>query len=68
MNPVMISRVVAGRLTAFTRNLVLGAAALVITVFTLSSTSCATSKGFGQDVQKVGGKIEQAAERTGGAD
>jgi predicted small secreted protein len=32
------------------------------------STSCATTRGFGQDLQKVGDRIETRAERTGGAD
>ncbi len=29
--------------------------------------SCATTKGFGQDLQKVGGKLESRADATGGA-
>lgn len=31
-----------------------------------ASTSCATTRGFGQDLQKVGGKLEAEAEATGG--
>ncbi len=31
------------------------------------STSCATTKGFGQDLQKVGNKLENQADETGGA-
>jgi len=31
------------------------------------STSCSTTKGLGQDLQKVGGKIEDRANATGGA-
>ena len=30
------------------------------------STSCSTTKGFGQDLQKVGDRIETRAESTGG--
>lgn len=30
---------------------------------TLAATSCATTRGFGQDVQKVGDKIERKASR-----
>lgn len=31
------------------------------------STSCSTTKGFGQDLQKVGNRIENRADATGGA-
>jgi predicted small secreted protein len=31
------------------------------------STSCATTKGFGQDLQKVGNRLENQADATGGA-
>lgn len=40
------------------------ALALFATVF---STSCAATKGFGQDLQKVGNRIENRADATGGA-
>ena len=30
------------------------------------STSCSTTKGFGQDLQKLGNKLENEAEATGG--
>jgi len=30
------------------------------------SVSCNTTRGFGQDLQKVGEKMEERAERTGG--
>ncbi len=36
-------------------------------VATVLSTSCATSRGFGKDLQKVGDKIESKADETGGA-
>jgi|GEM_PF-3371897 entericidin A len=29
-------------------------------------SSCNTSRGFGQDLQKVGGNITQSADQTGG--
>lgn len=45
------------------RILILPAAAAGI----LLSASCAASRGFGQDLQKLGGKIEQRADETGGA-
>lgn len=31
------------------------------------SSSCATTKGFGQDLQKVGNRLENQADSTGGA-
>ncbi|MES2474758.1 MAG: entericidin A/B family lipoprotein [Verrucomicrobiota bacterium] len=46
------------------RKLALITAAALGTVF---STSCATTKGFGQDLQKVGNKLENEANATGGA-
>ena len=30
--------------------------------------SCATTKGFGQDLQKVGNRLESRADATGGAE
>jgi predicted small secreted protein len=42
-------------------------AALVIAAFaTLAATSCSATKGFGQDLQKVGNKLENRADATGG--
>jgi predicted small secreted protein len=32
------------------------------------SSSCATTKGFGQDLQKVGNRLETRADETGGAE
>lgn len=31
------------------------------------STSCSTTRGFGQDLQKVGNRLETRADATGGA-
>ena len=67
MNPVIISKVVCSRMSSLNRHVVLGFALIATTAFALAGTSCATSKGFGRDVQKVGDKIETAADRTGGA-
>ncbi len=33
---------------------------------TALATSCATTRGFGQDLQKVGNNLENQAESTGG--
>lgn len=38
-------------------------AAGAATILAFASSSCATSKGFGKDVEKVGDKIQNAAER-----
>ncbi len=43
------------------------AAALLVLLATVFSTSCAATKGFGQDLQKVGNRIENRADATGGA-
>ncbi|MBX3741840.1 MAG: entericidin A/B family lipoprotein [Akkermansiaceae bacterium] len=67
MNPVVISKTAANQLSNFNRTLLCGFALMVTAAFALSTTSCATSKGFGRDVKKVGNKIENAADRTGGA-
>jgi predicted small secreted protein len=41
---------------------------LVLSAVTASvlCSSCATSRGFGRDLQKVGDKIETKADETGG--
>jgi len=44
-------------------------ALMLIAMFSVGTLSaCNTTKGFGQDVEKVGDKIEGAAEDTGGTD
>ncbi len=67
MNPIFLPKVICTQSSAANRFFVLGFAFLATAAFALSTTSCATTKGFGQDVEKVGGKIEKAADRTGGA-
>jgi entericidin B len=67
MNPIFLSRVVCAKPSATNRFFILGFAFLATAAFALSTTSCATTKGFGRDVEKVGDKIERAADRTGGA-
>jgi predicted small secreted protein len=46
-----------------TAHLILSALSALGFAFT---TSCATTKGFGQDLQKVGSRLENRAEATGG--
>ena len=42
-------------------------ALLLLALFSVGTlTACNTVKGAGQDVQKAGGKLEDAADRTGG--
>lgn len=67
MNPIMISKIASRKISLFKQHIVLVAAMMVMAAFAFSSTSCATSRGFGRDVKKVGNKIERAADRTGGA-
>ena len=44
-------------------------ALMLLALFSVGTlTACNTTKGFGQDVEKVGDKIEGAAEDTGGTD
>lgn len=44
-------------------------ALMLIAMFSVGTLSaCNTTKGFGQDVEKVGDKIEGAADDTGGTD
>lgn len=44
-------------------------ALLLLALFTAGTfTACNTVRGAGQDVQKVGEKVEEAAEETGGTD
>lgn len=42
-------------------------ACLLMLAPALASTSCGTARGFGQDLQKVGNRIETKADETGGA-
>lgn len=39
----------------------------LIAIAAAFSSSCATTRGFGQDLQKVGDKLEREADATGGA-
>jgi predicted small secreted protein len=67
MNPVLISKVAFTKTSAANRHLTMGLAVLATAAFAFASTSCATTKGFGHDVKKVGNKIEHKASETGGA-
>jgi predicted small secreted protein len=67
MNPVLISKTVFTKSATANRHVTMGLAVLATAAFALASTSCATTKGFGHDVKKVGNKIENKAAQTGGA-
>jgi predicted small secreted protein len=63
MNPIIISKTNChtSRTSSFRRfALTTGAALLVVAG---ASSSCSTAKGFGQDVEKTGDKIQNAASR-----
>ena len=62
MNPILIANTTCRNSNASTRLFVIvaGAALLVVAGF---SSSCGTARGFGQDVEKTGDKIQNAASR-----
>ena len=63
MNPILISKPTcsASKNATFRRMaLVAGASAILLAG---ASSSCSTAKGFGQDVEKTGDKIQDAAVR-----
>lgn len=64
MNPILLFRSSACRLKS-NRSLAIPAwfFGLVLGVATLGLSSCRTAQGFGQDVEHVGDKIEDAATR-----
>ena len=44
-------------------------AVMLLAMFSIGTlTACNTVKGAGQDVQKAGEKVEDAADKTGGTD
>ena len=43
-------------------------AVLLLVAFCLPLAACNTTKGFAKDLQKVGEKMEGAADETGGTD
>jgi len=61
MNPIYLNKTVSCASTKSpVRWFVIAASAAMI--IALGASSCATSKGFGQDVEKVGDKIQNAAD------
>lgn len=67
MNPILISKSNCHTSKKANSVLTLCLAGVATAAFAIASTSCATTKGFGRDVQKVGDKIERKADQTGGA-
>ena len=66
MHPILISRRFLSKNSKVRRGVfgLLGLSAA--SAFTFATSSCATTKGFGQDLQKVGQKVETEAVQTGG--
>jgi predicted small secreted protein len=64
MNPILISKAICRKSTVASNVLTVCLAAVATAAFAMASTSCATTKGFGRDVQKVGDKIERQADRA----
>lgn len=65
MNPILISKSNC-RTSKTNKVLTLCLAGVATAALAVASTSCSTTKGFGRDVEKVGDKIQGAADRTGG--
>ncbi len=63
MSPILISKTRCQTATkpSFRRALLLTGASLILIAG--ASTSCNTTRGFGQDVEKTGDKIQEAAAR-----
>lgn len=66
MNPILISKSHCRSSKKANSVLTLCLAGVATAAFAIASTSCSTTKGFGRDVEKVGDKIQGAADRTGG--
>lgn len=63
MNPILISKTnckSSGKFS-FRRTALLTGASLIL--IASASSSCSTARGFGQDVEKTGDKIQNAATR-----
>jgi predicted small secreted protein len=61
MNPILITFSQCNAGTRLAGRLLFLAA--VILAFAAGSTSCSTTRGFGQDIETTGGKIQEAATR-----
>ena len=68
MHPILISRRFHSTKSKMRRR-VLGLLGLsAASAFTFTTSSCATTKGFGEDLQKMGEKVEAQAVETGGTE
>ncbi|MBK1883478.1 entericidin A/B family lipoprotein [Luteolibacter pohnpeiensis] len=68
MHPIFISHQFSSHKSKMRRR-ALGLLALsAATAFSFATSSCATTKGFGQDMQKLGQKVETEAVKTGGTE
>ena len=63
MNPILLFDTFVCRLEAVRLPLRLILVALLLGSVTVGLNSCATARGFGQDVETTGEKIEEAASR-----
>ena len=63
MNPIILFRYSACRKDGRTFAVPVWLLCLVLGIATLGLNSCRTAQGFGQDVEHVGDKIEDAADR-----
>jgi len=63
MNPILVSKSVCCVKVKSSRRLFTGATCVAAMVLVLATSSCATGRGFGRDVQRAGQNIEEAARR-----
>jgi predicted small secreted protein len=63
MNPVLVSKGLYCLKFKSTRGLLAGMACAAVVLFALATSSCATGRGLGQDIQRAGQNIEEAARR-----
>ena len=62
MNPILIAKTNCRKSNSTVHVLALAAGAALL-VIAGATTSCSTARGFGQDVEKTGDKIQNAAAR-----
>lgn len=63
MNPILISKPSCQSTTSSSVRLFAIAVGAGMLLMAGTTTSCSTARGFGQDVEKTGHKIEQSATR-----
>ncbi len=60
MNPILVPQSIFCMNSKSSRGVLAGIACLATVVIALANSSCATSRGFGRDVEHLGEEIQQA--------